>query len=91
MARRQPLELVIGVRVPAPQLRLAEPKLGPARIICSKQRYREWAGVEPLAIAFVAFFFVTIVLGPLLGAEDRPDFLRPDSKFRKMVTPMRRQ
>jgi hypothetical protein len=47
--------------------------------------------VEPLAIAFAAFFFVTIVLGPLLGAEDRPDFLRPDSKFRKMVTPMRRQ
>ena len=47
--------------------------------------------MEPLAIAFVAFFFVTIVLGPILGAEDRPDFLRPDSKFRKMVTPLRRR
>jgi hypothetical protein len=55
-----------------------------ACIICSKQRYRKWAGMEPLAIAFVAFFFVTIVLGPLLGAEDRPEWLYPDSKFRKM-------
>jgi hypothetical protein len=40
--------------------------------------------MEPLAIAFVLFFFVTIVLGPIFGAEDRPDFLRPDSKFRKL-------
>jgi hypothetical protein len=47
--------------------------------------------MEPLAIAFVLFFFVTMVLGPILGAEDRPDFLRPDSKFRKMVTPLRRR
>jgi hypothetical protein len=46
--------------------------------------------MEPLAIAFVAFFFVTIVLGPILGAEDRPDFLRPFHKAKKMVTPMRR-
>jgi hypothetical protein len=60
-------------------------------IICNKQRYRKRAGMEPLAIAFVFFFFVTIVLGPILGAEDRPDFLRPDSKFRKMVTPLRRR
>ena len=90
MARRQPLELVIGVRVPAPQLVLPG-RLGTACIICSNQDYREWAGMEPLAIAFVVFFFVTIVLGPILGAEDRPDFLRPDSKFRKMVTPMRRR
>jgi hypothetical protein len=59
--------------------------------MCSKQHYREQVGMEPLAIAFVLFFFVTIVLGPILGAEDRPDFLRPDSKFRKMVTPMRRR
>ncbi|HEX6582007.1 MAG TPA: hypothetical protein VF056_00300 [Thermoleophilaceae bacterium] len=40
--------------------------------------------MEPLAIAFVLFFFVTIVLGPIFGAEDRPEFLRPDSRFRKM-------
>jgi hypothetical protein len=31
------------------------------------------------------------VLGPIFGAEDRPDFLRPDSKFRKMVSPLRRR
>jgi hypothetical protein len=43
-----------------------------------------------VAVFFVVFFFVTIVLGPILGAEDRPEFLRPDSKFRKMVTPLRR-
>ena len=40
--------------------------------------------MEPLAIAFVLFFLVTIVLGPIFGAEDRPEFLRPDSKFRKL-------
>jgi hypothetical protein len=40
--------------------------------------------MEPLAIAFVLFFFVTIVLGPIFGAESRPEFLNPDSKFRKM-------
>jgi hypothetical protein len=40
--------------------------------------------MEPLAIAFVLFFLVTIVLGPILGAEDRPEWLYPDSKFRKM-------
>jgi hypothetical protein len=44
-----------------------------------------------VAVFFVAFFFIAIVLGPILGAEDRPDFLRPDSKFRKMVTPLRRR
>ena len=43
--------------------------------------------MEPLAVAFVLFFFVTIVLGPIFGAEDRPEFLRPDSRFRKMLTP----
>jgi hypothetical protein len=37
-----------------------------------------------VAVFFVAFFFIAIVLGPIFGAEDRPDFLRPDSKFRKM-------
>ena len=43
-----------------------------------------------IAVFFVAFFFITIVLGPLLGAEDRPDFLRPFQKAKKMTTPMRR-
>jgi hypothetical protein len=32
-----------------------------------------------------------LVLGSILGAEDRPEFLRPDSEFRKTVTPMRCQ
>jgi hypothetical protein len=40
--------------------------------------------MEPLAIAFVVFFFVVIVLGPIFGAEDRPEFLYPDSRFRKL-------
>jgi len=40
--------------------------------------------MEPLAIAFVVFFVVVIVLGPIFGAESRPEFLYPDSKFRKM-------
>src|SRR5215213_5766090 len=43
-----------------------------------------------VAVFFIGFFFIALVLGPLFGAEDRPDFLRPDSKFRKMVTPLRR-
>ena len=30
--------------------------------------------MEPLAIAFVVFFFLTIVLGPIFGAESRPEF-----------------
>jgi hypothetical protein len=39
--------------------------------------------MEPLAIAFVLFFFVTIVVGPILGAEDRPDsFARTASSGR---------
>jgi hypothetical protein len=40
--------------------------------------------MEPLAIAFVLFFFVTIVLGPIFGAESRPEFLDPNSRFRKL-------
>ena len=40
--------------------------------------------MEPLAIAFVVFFFVTIVLGPIFAGEDRPEWLHPDSKFRKL-------
>jgi hypothetical protein len=43
-----------------------------------------------VAVFFVVFFFVTIVLGPIFGAEDRPDFLRPFHKAKKMVTPLRR-
>jgi hypothetical protein len=59
--------------------------------ICSEQHYRERVGMSFLAVFFTVFFFVAIVLGPIFGAEDRPDFLRPDSKFRKMVTPLRRR
>jgi hypothetical protein len=47
--------------------------------------------MSSLAVFFVVFFFLVIVLGPIFGPEDRPDFLRPDSKFRKMVTPLRRR
>jgi hypothetical protein len=43
-----------------------------------------------VAVFFFGFFFVVIVLGPIFGAEDRPDFLRPYRKAKKMVTPMRR-
>jgi hypothetical protein len=78
MARRQPLELVIGVRVPAPQL------VPPVSFSLEHMFARAGDGT-------VAFFFITIVLRPILGAEDRPDFLRPDSRFRKMVTPLRRR
>ena len=45
--------------------------------------------MEPLALAFVVFFVLALVIGPLLRIEDRPDFLRPDSKARKMVDPSR--
>jgi len=30
------------------------------------------------------FFFGAIVLGPILGAESRPEYLYPDNKFLKM-------
>jgi hypothetical protein len=43
-----------------------------------------------VAVFFVAFFLIACVLGPLFGAEDRPDFLRPFRKARKMTSPMRR-
>jgi hypothetical protein len=43
--------------------------------------------MSSLAIAFTVFFFVVIVLGPILGAEDRPGFLRPNEKPRRNNDP----
>jgi len=45
--------------------------------------------MEPLAVAFVVFFFVTIVLGPILGAESRPEFLYPDRQVPEDVRQVR--
>jgi hypothetical protein len=36
-----------------------------------------------------AVLLFTIVFGPILGAESRPGFLRPDRKPRPMVSSMR--
>lgn len=38
-----------------------------------------------LVIFFGVFFFATMVLGPIFGAESRPAFKRPDRKPRPMV------
>ena len=41
-----------------------------------------------LAVFFIVFFFVTIVLGPIFGAEDRPELPAiPTSKARQNVGP----
>ena len=37
------------------------------------------------AIFLIAFFVISLVLGPLVGAESRQAFLRPDRKFRWFV------
>jgi hypothetical protein len=42
--------------------------------------------VEFIAFFFVGFFFLALVVGPLLRIEDRPEFLRPDRKVRNMTT-----
>jgi hypothetical protein len=44
--------------------------------------------VDPV-VFLVAVMLGTIVLSPILGAESRPGFLRPDRKPRPMVSPMR--
>jgi hypothetical protein len=44
--------------------------------------------MEFIAFFFVGFFFLALVVGPLLRIEDRPEFLRPDRKPRKMRTPL---
>ena len=45
--------------------------------------------MEFVAIFILGFFVLTVVFGPLLGAESRPDFLQPNRKARKMTTPLR--
>jgi hypothetical protein len=39
-----------------------------------------------LAVFFITFFVIYCVLGPLLGAEDRPNMKRPEDRtIRPMV------
>jgi hypothetical protein len=55
--------------------------------MCSKQHYREPAGMTFIAIFFLVFFFVAIVLGPIFGAESRPGFQDPRVKAKPNVWP----
>ena len=43
--------------------------------------------MEFMFILIGVVLFVSVVLGPLFGAEDRPAFRRPDKKPRPMVGP----
>jgi hypothetical protein len=45
--------------------------------------------MEPFFIFLAAALLVTIVLGPIFGAESRPGFLRPDRKLRPMIGTLR--
>ncbi len=45
--------------------------------------------MEFVAIFLLGFFVLAVVIGPLLRVEDRPDFLQPNRKARKMTTPLR--
>jgi hypothetical protein len=48
--------------------------------------------MAPVVIVLLSVLIVTIALSPILGAESRPDFLRPDRKSRfRMVGSMRRE
>jgi hypothetical protein len=38
-----------------------------------------------IAVFLVGFFFLALVVGPLLRIEDRPSFKWPDRKPRRMV------
>jgi hypothetical protein len=40
-----------------------------------------------IAVFFIVFFFVVIVLGPIFGAESRPGFLDPRVKAKPNVGP----
>ncbi|HMJ96772.1 MAG TPA: hypothetical protein VK486_13010 [Thermoleophilaceae bacterium] len=40
-----------------------------------------------IAVFFVVFFFVALVLGPIFGAESRPDFVDPRVKAKRNVGP----
>ena len=42
--------------------------------------------MDPIALILGVLLMATIVLAPILGAEDRPDFKRPDRKARRMVS-----
>jgi hypothetical protein len=55
--------------------------------MCSKQDYRESVGMSFIAVFFIVFFFVAVVLGPIFGAESRPGFLKPDVKATPNVWP----
>jgi hypothetical protein len=45
--------------------------------------------MDAIAIIFTAIVMGTIVLSPFFGAESRPDFLRPDRRHGKMLSPFR--
>jgi hypothetical protein len=45
--------------------------------------------MEPFFIFLIAALLATIVLGPILGAESRPGFLRPNRKPRPMMGELR--
>jgi hypothetical protein len=38
-----------------------------------------------VAVFFTVFFFLALVVGPMLKVEDRPAFKWPDKKPRRMV------
>ena len=41
--------------------------------------------MELEAFFLIAFFVISLVLGPLVGAESRPAFRRPDRNYRWFV------
>jgi hypothetical protein len=43
--------------------------------------------MEFVLILIVVMLLLSVVLGPLVGPEDRPAFLKPDEKPRPMVGP----
>jgi len=43
--------------------------------------------MEVALILIAVMLLLSMVLGPLVGPEDRPAFLRPDKKPRPMVGP----
>jgi|Tabmets5t2r1_1033131.scaffolds.fasta_scaffold03062_3 hypothetical protein len=47
--------------------------------------------MDAIAIILTALVLGTIVLSPFFGAEDRPDFLRPDRKHRGWLSPLRQR
>jgi hypothetical protein len=41
--------------------------------------------MDVAAVFFAVFFVLVFVVAPLLGLEDRPEFLRPERKTRPMI------